>query len=389
MENHGKYNELIFTHADETLYVNLFIASELNWKEKGVKIRQETQFPLEEQTKLSITKGSSDFILRVRHPEWVKAGSFKITINGTETIYSERPSSYVSIRRKWEQGDEVLVELPMQNTFERMPNVPEYIAFMHGPILLGAKTGAEDLKGLISDDGRWGQYATGTYLPTDKAPIIIEDNLEQIADKLEPVEGQPLNYALNVSMINPMQLTLEPFYQIHDARYMMYWLALTSEGYKYYLDSLENIEKERSAIEKRTIDFVATGEQQPETDHAMQSERSHPGSNSDVFFREAHDGGFFSYDMKTNFQTDIGLLVRYWGGEYGGRKFEIFIDDVILEKEDHTGRWNQSLFKDVEYKIPDSMVVGKSHIRVKFQALPENNAVAVYDIKLLKPEDKY
>lgn len=62
----------------------------------------------------------------------------------------------------------------MHNTIEHLPNVPEYIAFMHGPILLGAKTGTEDLKGLIADDGRWGQSSSGEFLPVDKAPILIE-----------------------------------------------------------------------------------------------------------------------------------------------------------------------------------------------------------------------
>ncbi len=68
----------------------------------------------------------------------------------------------------------------MHNTIEHLPNVPEYIAFMHGPILLGAKTGTEDLKGLIADDGRWGQYAGGEYLPVDKAPILVDDDIQNI-----------------------------------------------------------------------------------------------------------------------------------------------------------------------------------------------------------------
>ena len=53
MENHGKYNEFIYTHQKDSLFVNLFIASELNWKEKGIKIKQQTNFPYEEQTKLN------------------------------------------------------------------------------------------------------------------------------------------------------------------------------------------------------------------------------------------------------------------------------------------------------------------------------------------------
>lgn len=384
MENHGKYNQFIYTHSKDTLFLNLFIASELNWKEKGLKIKQETNFPYEEQTKLTVTEGSSSFNLLVRYPGWVNKGALKITVNGRDVSYSALPSSYVSIDRKWKKGDVVNIMLPMHNTIEHMPNVPEYIAFMHGPILLGAKTGTEDLKGLIADDGRWGQYPVGEFLPVNKAPILIEDDIQNIANKLEPVKDKPLNFRLNVKMINPIEANLEPFYQMHDSRYMMYWLALTNGGYRAYLDSLANIEKEKLALEKRTIDFVATGEQQPETDHAMQKEHSGTGNNLNEFWRDARNGGYFSYDMATNSETNLCLFVRYWGAEWGNRKFDIYIDDEKLVTEDNTGRWNQSMFKDLVYPIPDSMVQGKSHLRVKFQALPGSTAGAVYYIRLLR-----
>jgi len=384
MENHGKYNQFIYTHSNDSLYLNLFIASELNWKGKGIKIKQETKFPYEEQTKLTITDGSSNFKLMVRYPVWVSKGALKIKVNGKDIDYLSLPSSYVCIDRKWEKGDVVQIKLPMHNTIEHLPNVSEYIAIMHGPILLGAKTGTEDLKGLIADDGRWGQYAGGEYLPVDKAPILIDDKIETIADKLFPVKDKPLNFKLNVKMINPAELTLEPFYKIHDARYMMYWLALSNSGYKAYTDSLANIEKEKLALENRTIDYVATGEQQPETDHALQLEKSNKGNNLNEFFREARDGGYFSYDLATKSETDLCLMVRYWGAEWGNRKFDISIDDEKLVTEDNTNKWNQSMFKDVIYPIPDSIVTGKTHIRVKFQSLPGSTAGAVYYIRLVR-----
>ncbi|MBN1559476.1 glycoside hydrolase family 127 protein, partial [candidate division KSB1 bacterium] len=384
MENYGKYNQFIYTHSNDSLFLNLFIASGLDWKAKGVKIKQETNFPNEEQTKLTVTEGSANFNLLVRYPGWVSNGALKITVNGKNISYASLPSSYIRIARTWQKGDVVEITLPMRNTIERMPNVPEYIAFMHGPILLGAKTGTEDLQGLIADDSRWGQYATGEYLPVDQAPILIEDDIQNIANRLEPIKGKPLNFKLNTKKINPIDLTLEPFFQIHDARYMMYWLALTNEGYKAYVDSLENIEKEKLALQKRTIDHVAVGEQQPETDHAMQAERSNTGNNLNEFWRDARGGGYFSYDMSTDSETNLSLLVRYWGAEWGSRKFEIYIDDKKLATEDNTGRWNVSMFKDVAYPIPDSMITGKSHIRIKFQALPESTAGAVYVVRLLR-----
>ncbi len=387
MENHSKYNQFIYTHSNDSLFLNLFITSELNWKEKGVKIKQETDFPDEEQTKLTITSGSSGFKLMVRYPAWVSKGAFKISVNGKEVPYTVLPSSYVSIDRIWEKGDVVLITLPMRTTIKYLPNVPDYIAFMHGPILLGAKTGTEDLKGLIADDSRWGQYAGGEYLPVDKAPILIDDDIRNIGDKLVPVKDKSLNFKLNVKMINSSDLTLEPFYKIHDARYMMYWLALSDSGYKAYLDSLANIEKEKLALEKRTIDQVATGEQQPETDHLLQKENSGTGNNLNEFYRDARNGGYFSYDMLTNSETNLSLFVRYWGAEWGNRRFEIYIDNQKLQTEDNTNKWNQSMFKDVAYPIPDSILKGKTHVRVKFQSLPGSTAGAVYYIRLIHSND--
>jgi hypothetical protein len=388
MENHGKYGQFIYTHSKDTLYLNLFIASELKWKEKGIKIKQETTFPYEEQTKLTVTDGSSNFKLLVRYPAWVSKGALKILVNGKDVSYSILPSSYVSIDRKWKKGDVVQITLPMRNTIEHLPNVPEYIAIMHGPVLLCAKTGTEDLKGLIADNSRFGQYAGGKFLPIDQAPILVDDDVQNIGDKLVPVKDKPLNFKLNVKMINPAELTLEPFYKIHDARYMMYWLALSNSGYKAYVDSIANLEKEKLALEKRTIDYVAPGEQQPEVDHAMQSEKSNKGNNFNEFFREARGGGYFSYDLATKSETNLSLLLRFWGAEWGDRKVDIFIDDQKLITEDYSNRWNQSMFKNVIYAIPDSMVQGKTHIRVKFQALPGASAGPIYIVRLLRAEEK-
>jgi DUF1680 family protein len=245
MENHGKYNEFIYTHAHDSLFVNLFVASELRWKEKGISLKQETKFPYEEKTKLTITESNASFKLMVRYPAWVVDGALKITVNRKAISFINHPSSYITINRTWKKGDVVEVMLPMHNTIEHLPNVPAYIAILHGPILLGAKTGTEDLKGLIADDGRWGQIASGEKLPVDKAPIIIEDDLNKLTTELVPVKDKPLNFTIPaVKLINPIDVTLEPFYQIHDARYMMYWMALSNTQYKSYLDSLPQLKKQ-------------------------------------------------------------------------------------------------------------------------------------------------
>ncbi|MFD2828210.1 beta-L-arabinofuranosidase domain-containing protein [Leeuwenhoekiella polynyae] len=387
MENHGKYNQFIYTHSENALYVNLFVASEVNWSEKGIRLKQTTGFPEEEQTRLEIIKGNAAFNLNLRYPSWAKADGFSITVNGKPVEVNVEKGSYVTLSRNWKKGDVILVQFPMENTTVAMPNVPEYQAFMHGPILLGAKTGTQDLNGLIAGDGRWGQYPSGKFLPVDQAPILITEKLSDLANQLEPVANKPLHFTLDTKVLNSdKNLELEPFANIHDARYMTYWLSLTPEGYTSYTDSLAALEKRKIKIENRTLDYVATGEQQPETDHNMQEEKSRRGNANEDFFREAPADGYFSYEFATNSQTDLSLLVRYWGAEWGGRKFDIYIDDQKLVTEDNTKRWEQSLFKDVVYEIPNELVKGKKQIRVKFQALPYNTAGAVYNIRLLRSE---
>ncbi|RXG12002.1 hypothetical protein DSM03_10799 [Leeuwenhoekiella aestuarii] len=387
MENHGKYNQFIYTHSENALYVNLFVASEVNWSEKSVSLKQTTNFPEEEQTRLKITKGNAAFDLNLRYPSWAKADGFSITVNGKSVEVNVDKGSYVTLSRNWKKGDVVVVQFPMENTTVAMPNVPEYQAFMHGPILLGAKTGTQDLNGLIAGDGRWGQYPSGKFLPVDQAPILITEKLSALVNQLEPIANKPLHFTLDTKVLNSdKNLELEPFANIHDARYMTYWLSLTPEGYTSYTDSLAALEKRKIEIENRTLDYVATGEQQPETDHNMQEEKSRRGNANEDFFREAPADGYFSYEFATNSQTDLSLLVRYWGAEWGGRKFDIYIDDQKLVTEDNTKRWEQSLFKDMVYEIPNELVKGKKQIRVKFQALPYNTAGAVYSIRLLRSE---
>ena len=385
MENHGKYNQFIYTHYQDSLFLNLFIPSELNWREKGIVLRQETSFPDEEKTRLTITKGSSKFILMIRHPSWVKQGALKITVNGKSAAYKTSSSSYIAINRNWKAGDKIEVLFPMQNTIEQLPYVSQYVAIMHGPVLLGARTGTEDLKGLVADDSRFGQYPAGQKLPVDKAPIIIEDDRLKIVNSLVPVKNKPLTYtAPAINMINATNLEFEPFFRIHDSRYMIYWMTLSKAEYSSYLDSLGRLEKEKMELLKRTIDYITPGEQQPEADHKMQVQSSNTGNTQDNFWRSARNEGYFSYEMATNSENGLSLTVRYRGGEQGNRKFDIYIDNEKLLTEDNTSKWDQPVFKEVEYPIPDFLIAGKQYIRVKFQALQGTTTGAVYYLRLTR-----
>ncbi|WP_342993091.1 MULTISPECIES: DUF4986 domain-containing protein [Bacteroides] len=116
------------------------------------------------------------------------------------------------------------------------PNVPNYISFLRGPILLGAKTGNQHLDGLVADDGRWAHIASGPLVSMLDAPFIIGDREEiQVKlDKMQPVPGHPFCYTVPGLFQNESgkDLILEPFYRLHDSRYMMYWLSMTAKEYE-------------------------------------------------------------------------------------------------------------------------------------------------------------
>ena len=283
------------------------------------------------------------------------------------------------------RGDVVDIHFPMYNSVRYLPNLPQYIALMHGPIMLAMKTGTEDLAMLVADDSRFGQLAVGKKLPIDQAPILINNDIEDIANQLQPIAGKPLHFTLTTKMVNEIRNELMPFFELHDSRYMMYWLALSEDNYKGYLDRLAKEEQERQALEDRTTDKVQPGEQQPESDHFMETDDSFTGNTNDVFYRDARDGHYFSYLMQTGGHTDLALRLQYWGvGEWKSHEFDILVDDVVVASVNNTGKYRISKFIYEDYDIPANLLQGKKQVRIKFAAKPGKQIGEIYGVRLIR-----
>ena len=388
MEDHGKYGQFIWTHdkgmktEDDALYVNLFVASELNWKERKMVLRQQTAFPYAETSNIEVTKGKGVFTLKIRKPLWCD----NFTVKGVGFVVdSYEENGFVCIKRKWKKGDQVEISMPMHAYIKPMINVPQYVAIMYGPILLGMKSGTEDMRSLIADDSRFGQYAAGMKLPLDKAPILLPKHLNDIAKDLKPIPDKPLHFKLATHMENVINGELQPFFEIHDSRYMMYWLALGENDYKAYMQKLADEEKARQALEARTVDKVNPGEQQPETDHNMEADVTERGNTEGVFFRDAKDGHYFSYLMQTKGETNLSLQLKFWGqDEWRTSEFDIYVNDKLLCSVNNSHRWRTTQFKTVDYAIPSEFVKGKKEIRVKFVAHKGKQVGQIYGVRLVK-----
>jgi PAS domain S-box-containing protein len=143
-------------------------------------------------------------------------------------------------------------------------------------------------------------------------------------------------------------------------------------------------EERRLQLDRKTVDHVSPGEQQPEADHNLQSSRSSTGVFRDAHFRHARGPGWFSYDLKVDPDASQALLVRYWGQETGRRTFDLLVDRRLLATENPVGKWDRPEFVDVEYPLPADWLTGQGRVTVRFQGHPGHMAGGIYDVRILR-----
>lgn len=384
LENHGKYGELIYSHINDDLYVNLFIASTLNWKEKGVSLTQNTKFPFQESSEIKIKLDKpKNLNIHVRYPSWVEAGMMKVFVNNKPVDFSNGPSSYISINRKWKTGDVIRVSLPMETKTEALPDNSAWISFVHGPIVLGAKTSEKNLDGLIADGSRMGHIANGPLYSLEEAPIIIS-NQKEFTPVLQPVQGKALTYTASnlIYQEKYKNLVLVPFFQIHDARYMLYWPVSTLDKIKTSQNALREQEELKLSLEAATVDQIAPGEQQPESDHGFMGDKTETGVFRDKHWRDAK--GWFSYELRNPEKGARKLRLTYYGGDKN-RNFDIYINDFLIKTVVLDGSLGNE-FVEVDYSLPQEVIDKASGkpLKLKFVAHPGSVAGGIYYIRLLK-----
>ena len=296
MENHARYGEMIYGHKDKNLYVNLFIPSTLDWD--GTVIEQQTAFPEEEGTTLVISpkKDKQKFAVYVRVPEWADKSLVRLSVNG-ESQKLEMKEGYAVVERAWKKGDKLQVAMPMHLYTVGLPDGSSNYSIMYGPIVLASSLGKQQQDGMYADDSRGGHIAAGPRWSLQNMPVIVGDK-NKVIEKIKKVDGKPLTFTLTgVYPENYEGMVLQPFYQLHECRYMVYWPVISEQELTDRLERLAQEEKERIALDAITADKVVCGEQQPESDHFVKMEESFAGDDEGVHWRETR--GWFSYRMKT------------------------------------------------------------------------------------------
>ena len=383
MENPGKYGEFIYARARDGIYVNLFIASEVQDTSLGLTLRQDTAFPDEERSRLTLKLDRpKTFTLQVRQPGWVAPGTFSLTVNGESVAVTTAPSSYVAIRREWRDGDRVAIKLPMQTTVEDLPDGSPWQAILRGPIVLAHPAGNWELTGLRADDSRMAHVASGPEVPLDRVPVLLA-GAEEIPSRVvaDPAAG-PLRFRL-IDIVEPAAkdgLTLVPFFRLHDERYQMYWETTTRAGLAARQQQLAAAEQARAAREAATLDSVAPGEQQPEVEHHYQGAGTESGLYNGRHWRHGLD---FQYTFETKGERNVLLAVTYSGSD-SGRQFDILANGTLVATQELVGE-KVGEFVEKRYPIPAGVLAAAADGRVTIRFVAKKVlAGGVFDVRLLR-----
>ncbi|HNT89592.1 MAG TPA: glycoside hydrolase family 127 protein, partial [Candidatus Hydrogenedentes bacterium] len=364
MENHTRYGEAIYFHDAAGLYVNLFIPSELTWREKGFVLRQETRFPDEDATELRIRCGDPvELTLHLRYPAWARDG-VELRVNGEAVAGTAAPGSYIPLRRTWRDGDTIAARYPMRVHTEAMPDNPRRVALLYGPIVLAGALGE-------------------TERAPNRMPVLITDD-QPVAAWLKPVAGEPLTFVTD-GVGHPEDLRLIPFFRMHHQRHVVYWDLFTPEQWEARQTAYREEQARRQALDARTLDYVQPGEMQPERDHAFEGENSRHGMHLDRAWRDAADGGWFAFTMKVSPDRPVELICTYWGSDAGGRVFDILVDGERIATQSLETPQDPGTFFDVAYPIPPEHTRGKDRVRVTFQARPGMMAGGVFGCRTALP----
>jgi DUF1680 family protein len=382
MENHAKYGDTIYFHDSSSLYVNLFIPSELTWKERGLVVQQTTKFPEDDETRLTLKLGRPErFALRVRRPAW--STGMTIEVNG-KAAPAERadgargfqPSDafYVTLDREWKDGDRVDVKLPMRLHTEALPDNPKMIAVMYGPMVLVGDLGTQGLENVK----RYGPSAP--QMGRVKTPVI-PSFVGSAADVTKKIDEDGRMRFKTKGLAQPNDVTLVPLYRIVDQRYNVYWNLLTPAEWNARKTETAAADAKRKVFEERTIDRVDVDAAQSEKDHALASDKS-----TDAFFegkriREAR-GGWFSYQLKIAPGRPATIVAGYRGSEGRRRAFDVLVDGEKIATE--TLEYHPTEQLDREYAVPETLTRGKSAITVTFRAQNDNaTAGALIDVRTI------
>ncbi|QCB95273.1 hypothetical protein E5225_08210 [Cellulomonas shaoxiangyii] len=292
MENHATYGRLVYSRVDGDLAVNLYLGAALDWAERGLSVRVEADLRRSDTAVVHVRAAAPvDLGLRLRRPGW--ADAMEVEVDG-EPADATEDDGYLVVRRTWSGEATVTVRFTTGLVAEPLPDGSPWVAYRWGPVVLAHRDGHDALDGLLAGEERMGHVAAGAVRPLADTPVVVAQG--DPVDAAVLLRRDPLTVGLTVRTAGsdaPATVHLEPFTDVHDARYTVYWpVGTDADARRAELAALDAAEAPEAVV----LDEVVAGEQQPESDHGFAGEHTRAHATGATHSRSAT--GWFAYTLR-------------------------------------------------------------------------------------------
>ena len=402
MESFSKLADSIYYFKEDSLFVNLYIASVLEWKDKGVKVTQETIFPESDGMIFTVeTKDVKQFALNLRVPFWATKG-MAVTVNGKKVdTASAKPTSWFTLNRRWNNGDKVEVCIPMSLHYQPMPDDPDLVAIMCGPLVLAGElderdfadkanggTGAFVLKGTLMDELVPAKY----YFTGDRAKLeqwikpvpgkaltfktvgqphdvvlrpynVFRPHARTDYGDLVDAQGLDLTFKVDGKAKGGVNASKLPDKYNSNARFEVYWV-LAKDGNSAKIRNIRDEQAKFLENKERMIDVVMPKD--PTENVAYRNRQSEGCSFGDHMAFAEKEGARFSWDMKVTPDKPTSVLVYFTsrlfhpseslmrGNDFWNSSCDILVNDRaigMVKPQSKDVPW----INRVEYIIPEEL----------------------------------
>ncbi|MEV1084595.1 glycoside hydrolase family 127 protein [Streptomyces sp. NPDC050211] len=386
LENHAKYGELVYTAEGDDLFVNLFIASRLSLPERNLVLEQTGTAPYDDEVRLVVHEAPATAVaIHIRVPGWHE-GAPDVRINGappegeTARLGTDgQPLTYVRLERQWREGDTVTMRLRPRISAELLPDGSPWVSFRYGPTVLAAEGDRGDLVGLFADDSRMGHVAGGPLRPLEHLPVVLAPSASDPAAGVRRLAPDRLAFALDHVDARPGEsLTLVPFSGIHDSRYHLYFPLAEPERLQERRAELRAADEVALALHDRTVDAVAAGQQQPESDHRFEGQDTWSGLTDGLTWRAAT--GWWSYRLTDPEGTATGLQVTHLSDPSAGST-RVLVEGHVLATLTPS---SHSVGEEISQVLPLDANRSAGTAEIRFEAAGSATTIRLREVRLVR-----
>lgn len=387
MENYTKLGDSIYFKDADSIYVNQYIASTVNWSEKGITLTQEADVTKSDKATFTLhTKDAASVAakLKLRIPDWVR-GVSSVKVNGENAIYATE-DEYIVLEREWKDGDKVEYTYPMEVVAYGLPDNKSVFAFKYGPTVLAAKLGTEEWNDLVwaganlsapaykvvgsekarlqVSYGKTVKQILGTETISIQGDESTAEFMKNINNNLKKTDGK-MEFKFvgtdSETVFGKDGLVFVPFNTLNNNRYGIYWYFESKED-----SSAEKIlaEKEEGRFAASIVDSIQPGYQQYENDATHQMKESNSVFETGVSglgsTRAANKDGYFEYNMKVD-KTKANSLLCQFAKADEGKKIKITVGSTVFQ---YTVEKSDDILYKKYFEIPAEEIAKASKLTV-------------------------